>query len=96
MFALLNDKNVFEITHSELTDYSVIRYGTEEGYYIDVLSKLGTSFSYEDLKYHEINVEGHLVKIATVETLYKLKEKTFRAIDKNDLIFLKQLLENNK
>ena len=30
------------------------------------------------------------------ETIDKLKEKTLRAIDKNDLIFLKQLLKNKK
>jgi len=92
LFVLLNDKNVFGITHTELHDYSVIRYGTEEGYYIDVLSKLGTAFTYEDLKYQEIDIDNHKVKIATVETLFKLKEKTLRAIDKTDLIFLKQLM----
>lgn len=96
LFSLFNDKNVFKITDSELKDYSVIRYGAEEGYYIDILSRLGTAFSFEDLKYEEINIDGHQIKIASIETLYKLKEKTFRAIDKTDLIFLKQLLENRK
>ena len=93
LFALLNDRNVFEITHAELHDYSVIRYGTEDGYYIDVLSKLGTAFTYEDLKYQEINIDNHKIKIATAETLFKLKEKTLRAIDKTDLIFLRQLID---
>ncbi len=96
LFTLFNDKKVFEITHSELTDYNVIRYGAEEGFYVDVLSKLGTAFSFEDLKYEGINVDGHQIKIASVETLYKLKEKTFRAIDKTDLIFLNQLLKDKK
>ena len=48
LFTVFNDKNVFQINHSELKDYSVVRYGTEEGFYIDVLSKLGTAFSFED------------------------------------------------
>jgi predicted nucleotidyltransferase len=96
LFALFNDNKAFEITHSDLKDYNVIRYGTEEGFYIDVLSKLGTAFTFEDIKYNVINFDGHQVKIASVETLYKLKEKTFRAIDKTDLIFLKQLLEDKR
>lgn len=96
LYTIFNNKNVFEITHSELTDYNVIRYGADEGFYVDVLSRIGTAFSYEDLKYEEINVKGHRIKIATVETLYRLKEKTFRAIDKTDLIFLRQLLESRK
>ena len=96
LYTIFNNKNVFEITHSELTDYNVIRYGADEGFYVDVLSRIGTAFSYEDLKYEEINVKGHRIKIATVETLYRLKEKTFMAIDKTDLIFLRQLLESRK
>jgi predicted nucleotidyltransferase len=96
LFILLKDKNVFEITDSELKEYNVIRFGTEEGYYIDLLSKLGEAFSYEDLEFNEVNIEGHNIKIATLETLYKLKEKTFRAIDKNDLIFLRRLIEDKK
>jgi len=96
LFNVFNDKNVFEITHSELNNYNVIRYGAEEGFYIDVLSKLGTTLSFEDLKYEVLNVLGHQIKIASVETLYKLKEKTLRAIDKTDLIFLKQLLDEKK
>lgn len=94
--SLFNDKSVFEITSSELEEYNVIRYGAREGFYVDVLSRLGTAFSFEDLNYEKINVGSHQVKIATVETLYKLKEKTLRAIDKTDLIFLKQLLDNKK
>lgn len=39
---------------------------------------------------------GIILKIATLESLYRLKEKTFRAVDKNDLIFLKKLIEEKK
>ncbi len=96
LFKLFNDKNVFEITHSELNKNDVIRFGTEEGFYIDVLSKLGDTFSFEDLKYEETTVEDHKIKIATIDTLYKMKEKTLRAIDKSDLLFLEQLMKDKK
>jgi len=91
LYSVFNDKSVYEITNTELENYAVIRYGSEDGFYIDVISKIGDAFSFEDLKYNEMEIENHRIKIATVDTLYKLKEKTYRAIDQNDLAFLKML-----
>jgi predicted nucleotidyltransferase len=96
LYTIFNNKNVFEITFSEFQDFPVIRYGAEEGYYIDILANIGTTFSFDDLIFQEISVEDHKIKIASVETLYKLKEKTFRAIDKSDLLFLQQIMKNKK
>jgi predicted nucleotidyltransferase len=96
LYSVFNNKNVFEITFSELQNYPVIRYGAEEGYYVDILANIGTAFSFEDLMFEELNVEGHKIKIASVESLYKLKENTLRAIDKSDLLFLKQVMKNKK
>ncbi|MDZ7625437.1 MAG: nucleotidyl transferase AbiEii/AbiGii toxin family protein [Ignavibacteriaceae bacterium] len=96
LFAVFNTKNIFEITYSEFQNYPVIRYGADEGYYVDILTSIGTTFSFDDLIIDELTVEDHKIKIASVETLYKLKEKTLRAIDKSDLLFLKQLLKGKK
>jgi len=96
LYSVFNNKNVFEITFSELQNYPVIRYGAEEGYYVDILANIGTAFSFEDLMFEELNVEGHKIKIASAESLYKLKENTLRAIDKSDLLFLKQVMKNKK
>jgi len=96
LYAIFNNKNVFEITFMELQNYPVIRYSSDEGFYVDILSNIGTVFSFEDLVYEELTVENHKINIASVETLYKLKEKTFRAIDKSDLLFLKQLIKEKK
>jgi hypothetical protein len=95
LFSVFQDESVFEITNSELQNYPVIRYGSDEGFFIDVLSKIGEAFSYDDLSFNEMKIEGHTVRIATVDTLYRLKEKTLRAIDQNDLIFLKMLKKRN-
>ena len=96
LYKVFNNKNVYEITFDELQEYSVIRYGSDEGFSVDILSGIGTAFSYDDLKFKEINIDGHQIKIATVETLLKLKGNTLRAIDKSDLLFLKHLLDNRK
>ena len=36
LFAVFNTKNIFEITYSEFQNYPVIRYGADEGYYVDL------------------------------------------------------------
>lgn len=94
LFQLFRDKSAFEITQFELNEYSVVRYGTGGGFYIDILSKLEDAFTFDDLNFEETEIDGHTVKIATIETLYKLKEKTLRAIDKTDMFFLEQILKN--
>lgn len=93
---IFNDKSVYEITADELKKYSVLRYGSEEGFFIDVISSIGTAFTFEDIEHEEIEIEGHRIKIATVDSLYRLKENTFRAIDKNDLLFLNYLKDKGR
>jgi predicted nucleotidyltransferase len=94
LYSVFQDENVKEITGSEIRDYAVIRYGATEDFYIDIIGKLGDAFSFEDISYKEIDIEGTKIKLATLETLYKLKEKTFRAIDQNDLLFLSEKIRN--
>lgn len=96
LYTVFNNKDVFEITFSEFQKYPVIRYGAEEGYYVDILANIGSAFSFEDLIFEELTIEGHKIKIASVETLYKLKEKTLPAIDESDILFLKQVMKNKK
>ncbi len=92
LYSVFEDESIYEITYTELQNYPVIRFGSAEGFYIDILSKIGTAFSFENLRYEELEIEGHKIKIATPETLFKLKENTYRAIDQNDLMFLKDLI----
>lgn len=96
LFSLFNDKNVFKITFEELQNYAVIRFGSEDGFLLDIITAIGDTFNFNDLEYEIIDVEGRKIKIATVETLYKLKEKTLRAIDQNDLLFLKAIINKKK
>ena len=96
LYSVFGDNSSFEITNSELQNYPVIRYGSDEGFSIDIVSKIGDAFAFEDLQSEEVNIERHTVRIATVETLYRLKEKTYRAVDQNDLLFLKELMNKRK
>ncbi len=88
------DKSIDEITPQELTKYAVIRYGPPEGnYYIDIMTKIGDAFGYEDLEYEIFEIKGVKVRIATAETLLKMKKNTIREKDKMDVFFLKEKIK---
>ena len=95
LFSVFNDPAIEEITIDELNKYPVIRYGTPSGFNIDIIGKLGT-FNFDDLKYEILKFKGIDIRIATPETLYKLKEKTHRDKDKTDLLFLAELIRIKK
>lgn len=93
LFSVFADESINEITLSMLNDYPVIRYGSPDGFYIDILCSLGKAFRYEDLTPVTKTIEGRTVRIASAETLYEMKKDTVRPVDKEDAEFLKDLLK---
>ncbi len=93
LYRVFQDDEIFEITFDELNKYAVIRYGSQLGFYIDIISDIGEKFQYSDLSYELKEIDNIKIKVADVRTLYKLKEKTYREIDQLDLKFLKSKLE---
>jgi hypothetical protein len=85
--SVFHDRSIEEITSSELNKYPVIRYGTPNGFYVDIMTKLGEAFSYEDLEYEIIEYRDVKINIATPEMLYRMKKDTVRPHDKIDGIF---------
>ena len=96
LYNIFQDANINEITVEELNQYPVIRYGSPDGFYIDLIVKIGEIFTYTDMNYEILEVEGHKIKIATIETLFRLKESTVRPIDKSDALFLKELMKRKE
>ena len=47
----------------ELERYPVIRYGSPDGFFIDFIVKIGTAFTYDDLNYEIIEVEGRRIRV---------------------------------
>ncbi|NUM69716.1 MAG: nucleotidyltransferase [Ignavibacteriaceae bacterium] len=90
------DESIAEITVTELKSYAVIRYGTPDDFFIDIISNIGEKFSFEDLIFQEIDFNGIKIKLASPDTLYKMKERTFRAVDQDDLLFLRDKIRNKK
>jgi len=92
--SLYHDKTIEEITIDELQNYPVIRYGTPKGFYIDIMTRLGEAFSFDDLRYEIVEYQGIKIRIATPESLYNLKKDSLREKDKMDASFLKEIISN--
>lgn len=74
----------------------MVRYGTPDDFYIDVMDRIGEAFTYEDLEYEVIEIDGIPVRIATIETLIKLKMGTLQEIDRLDVAMLQEKLRGNE
>ncbi|HDL17518.1 MAG TPA: hypothetical protein ENH29_00520 [Bacteroidetes bacterium] len=92
--SIFHDKSIEEITLDEFANYSVIRYGTPNGFNIDLVSQLGEAVTFNDLAWESIDYREIIIKIATPETLYNLKKNTLRDKDKMDILFLKEIIRN--
>ncbi|RME00742.1 MAG: hypothetical protein D6814_02980 [Calditrichaeota bacterium] len=94
--SVFDDEAIEEITVDELKQYPVIRYGTPHDYYIDILDRIGEAFRYDDLEYELIDTPGFPVRVATKETLIKLKKDTMRLRDKYDVAYLQEKMQEKK
>jgi len=96
LYSVFEDPVIEEITLEELQNYPVIRYGTPEEFYIDILARLGEIATYADLEYAQLEYEGITIRIGTPETLYWLKKDTIRDKDKLDARFLEEIIKERK
>ena len=94
--SVFNDENISEITSTEIANYSVIRYIADETFFIDIIGNLGEAFNIDSVKSEQIEFDGVKVNIATLESLYKMKSNTYRAVDIEDIQFLADKLKEAK
>jgi hypothetical protein len=87
-----NDPDIAQIDADDLRGaYPTIRYGAPDGgLVIDLLARLGSAFTFDDVKAQTIQVEGVPVRIATPATLYRMKKDTIRPIDRADAAALRE------
>ena len=86
LFSLFNDPSIQEIDAEELAGaYPVVQYvPPHRRYSIDILTRLGEAFCYQDLEYEEFTIEAISVRVATPKTLYLMKKNTVRPQDRID------------
>jgi len=87
------DSSIEEITAADLAGkYPAIRYNSPDGsLQVDILSKLGQVFSFDDLQFEEKYYEGVRVIVATPKTLYRMKKNTVRLQDRADAETIKEV-----
>lgn len=93
---VFHDPFIDEISLEELHHYPVIRYGTPDGFSIDIMIHIGEAFVFNDIQYEKRKIEGQTVRIATLKSLLKMKENTFREIDRLDVNFLRKKIEKGE
>lgn len=85
---LFNDPTVDEIDPDDLLgDYPAVEYIPPHGrFWIDVLTRLGEAFSWQDVDDHaeELMLGDLVVRVATPRLLYDMKKDTVRLQDRAD------------
>ena len=72
------DPSIDEISADDLLgDYPAVQYVPPEGaFYVDILTRLGEAFRFEDLETQRLPFEGLLVTVVTPRQLYLMKKDT--------------------
>jgi len=89
--SLFDDPSIDEITGTDLQgDYPAVSYAPPAAdYTLDILSRLGEAFSFDDIEAEDIDVGGVSVRVATPHMLYRMKKDTVRPQDRADAEALK-------
>ena len=92
LHAVFDDPDLEEIRSEDLTgEYSVVRYVPPSGdYAIDMITRLGQAFSFEDLDWDTVERDGVTIRVATPATLYRMKVDTVRPQDHVDAARLRE------
>lgn len=95
--AVLKAFDEFEVDYVLIGGVAVVLQGMERlTRDIDIMSRQGVVATYDDLEFEIIAFQGTNIKLATPETLYRLKKDTIRDKDKIDAEFLKELIRARK
>lgn len=84
--SVFDDPTIEEITADDLLgEYPAVQYAPPQvGFHIDILTRLGELYSFENLVSERLDVEGVSVPVVTLEQLYRMKRNTVRPKDWGD------------
>jgi hypothetical protein len=87
---LWDDPSIDEIRAEDLAgDYAVVRYGTPDDFYIDLVARLGEAYTFAEIESEWMEHGALRARIATPRMLYRLKKDTVRPLDRADAADLK-------
>ncbi|MGH9398780.1 MAG: nucleotidyl transferase AbiEii/AbiGii toxin family protein [Thermoanaerobaculia bacterium] len=92
LHSVFDDPHIDEIAAEDLLgDYPAVQYAPPEGVFrLDILTRLGEAFRFEDLESERIDFDGVLVSVVTPRQLYRMKKDTIRPKDRADAEALRQ------
>lgn len=74
-----------------LGSYPAIQYVPPEGdFHVDIVTRLGEAFRFDDLESGEVDFEGFPVEVVTPRQLYRMKKDTVRLRDRGDAELLRE------
>lgn len=90
--SVFNDPEISSIRADELLgDYPAVQYVPPEGpFRIDILTRLGEAFRWEELETERVLFEDLTVTVVTPQTLYRMKRGTIRLRDRADAELLRE------
>lgn len=90
-----DDPEIERISAEDLGgDYPTVRYGPpDEELAVDILSRLGEAFRFEDIEWQTVEIGGHRVRVATPRMLLRMKRATIRPIDRADAAALAEAFD---
>lgn len=93
--SVFDDPSIDEITSADLLgEYPAVQYAPPDaGFHVDILTRLGELFSFDNLASERIDVAGLSVSVVTLEQLYRMKKSTVRPKDWGDAARIAQHLK---
>jgi hypothetical protein len=90
--SVFDDPTIDEITVADLLgSYPAVQYVPPDGsFHVDILTRLGSAFSFRDLDTERLPFGDVTVSVVTARTLYRMKRDTVRPKDRADAEMLKQ------
>ncbi|HET8985760.1 MAG TPA: nucleotidyl transferase AbiEii/AbiGii toxin family protein [Trueperaceae bacterium] len=96
--SLFDDPSIEEITAVDLAgDYPAIRYVSPDGSLVlDIIARLGEAFDFANIEAQDAELEKAAVRVATAETLLRMKRDPVRDIDRLDAAWLRSFLRGEE
>ncbi len=84
--SVFDDPHIDEITADDLLgEYPAVQYVPPQGsFYLDILTRLGEAFAFDDLETERADFDGLEVTIVTPRMLHQMKRSTIRPQDRAD------------
>jgi hypothetical protein len=95
LMSVFDDPDIAGILAEDLLgEYPAVQYVPPEGdFHVDILTRLGEAFRWQDLDVQRVPFQGLTVSVVTPATLYRMKKDTVRTKDRIDAEELRRRFE---